>query len=298
MMRSKPGNILPPNTVIDAMQVVTRISEIRPVIQQWKHQGHTVGFVPTMGNLHDGHLRLIHSARQTCDKVVASIFVNPTQFGAGEDFSSYPRTEHQDAEILQAAATDLLFLPAEHEMYPRQAFISISVTGLSELHCGRSRPGHFNGVVTVVGKLFNIIEPDSAFFGEKDFQQLVIIQQMIRDLNFPVQICSVPIVREPDGLAMSSRNGYLTPEQRKLAPRLYHSLCRMRNAISSGQSDFQALLDGQRRELQAAGFEPDYLAVCNAADLLEATANDHDLVILAAAWLGCTRLIDNIRFSR
>lgn len=279
------------------MQTVTRVSEIRPVIRQWKRQGRTVGFVPTMGNLHDGHLRLIQSARQTCDKVVASIFVNPTQFGADEDFSSYPRTEVQDAEKLKTSATDLLFLPVEHEMYPSQALVSIRVAGLSKLYCGRSRPGHFNGVATVVGKLFNIVEPDSAFFGEKDFQQLVIIQQMARDLNFPVRIRSVPIVREQDGLAMSSRNNYLTPEQRKLAPRLYHSLCRMKNAIMTGQRDFKVLLDGERRELQSVGFDPDYLAVCNAVDLTEAGEADRDLVILAAAWLGRTRLIDNIRFA-
>ncbi len=280
------------------MLTVTRIEELSTQIRQWRRQGQTIAFVPTMGNLHDGHLALVDAARRRADKVVASVFVNPSQFGEGEDYHSYPRTEREDAERLRAAHTDLLFLPAVNEIYPRQALVGVTVTGLSDNYCGRSRPGHFNGVATVVCKLFNIVLPDLAFFGEKDYQQLAIIRRMVADLNFPIEICGVPTVREQDGLAMSSRNGYLTAEQRRLAPFLYQLLCETRDAVRGGRSDFRALAEQQLRRLSDVGFVPDYFAVCRTCDLLEATAGDRDLVILAAATLGRARLIDNLSFTR
>lgn len=280
------------------MQTITCISELRDQVAEWRRQGQSIAFVPTMGNLHSGHIALVNAARRQSDKVVVSIFVNPTQFGEGEDFETYPRTEQQDAEKLQVEQTDLLFMPNVSEMYPQAGLISVAVTGLSEHYCGASRPGHFNGVATVVCKLFNMVQPDMAFFGEKDFQQLAIIRRMVSDLNMPVQIHGVPIVRESDGLAMSSRNGYLTPEQRVLAPHLYRTLCWLRDAVLDGQVDFQTLIEQALAQLRQAGFEPDYLAISRAADLQKAGVDDCELVILVAAKLGGTRLIDNICFSR
>lgn len=280
------------------MQTVTRINELRERLAQWRRQGLCIAFVPTMGNLHAGHIALVDAARRQADKVVVSVFVNPTQFGVGEDYETYPRTEQQDAEKLQAAQVDLLFLPSVAEMYPQAGLVGVAVTGLSDRYCGASRPGHFDGVATVVCKLFNIVQPDLAFFGEKDFQQLAIIRRMVADLNLPVQIHGVPIVRESDGLAMSSRNAYLTPEQRLIAPRLYQLLCRIRDAILAGQADFRALIDETTSQLRQAGFEPDYLAISRGSDLQEADECDRELVILVAAKLGRTRLIDNICFSK
>lgn len=280
------------------MQTVTRINELRERLAQWRRQGLCIAFVPTMGNLHAGHIALVDAARRQADKVVVSVFVNPTQFGVGEDYETYPRTEQQDAEKLQAAQVDLLFLPSVAEMYPQAGLVGVAVTGLSDRYCGASRPGHFDGVATVVCKLFNIVQPDLAFFGDKDFQQLAIIRRMVADLNLPVQIHGVPIVRESDGLAMSSRNAYLTPEQRLIAPRLYQLLCRIRDAILAGQADFRALIDETTSQLRQAGFEPDYLAISRVSDLQEADESDRELVILAAAKLGRTRLIDNICFSK
>ncbi|WP_305909185.1 pantoate--beta-alanine ligase [Methylomarinum sp. Ch1-1] len=280
------------------MHTVTRIAELRATLKQWRRQGLAVALVPTMGNLHAGHIALVNAARQRADKVVVSIFVNPTQFGAGEDYAAYPRTEQQDSDKLNRAQADLLFLPAVAEIYPEDAQVSVTVGGLADDYCGGSRPGHFNGVATVVCKLFNMVQPDLAFFGEKDFQQLAIIRRMVVDLNFPVQICAVPIVREPDGLAMSSRNGYLTAEERAIAPKLYQSLCRVRDAILAGQTDFHALTEQQMECLRVAGFLPDYLAVSRIEDLRQASEDDRNLVILAAAKLGRTRLIDNLCFSR
>lgn len=280
------------------MQTVTQIDQLRAITRQWRQQEQSIALVPTMGNLHAGHIALVNTARRRAGKVVASVFVNPTQFGEGEDFEAYPRTEQEDVEKLQLARTDLLFLPAVAEIYPQPALVNVSVSGLSERYCGASRPGHFDGVATIVCKLFNMVQPDLAFFGQKDFQQLAIIRRMVADLNFPIQICAVPTVREADGLAMSSRNGYLTAEQRALAPRLYQTLCQVRDAILAGQTDYRKLADRHLMYLSAAGFQPDYLAVCRPSDLLEATAADRELVILLAARLGRARLIDNLSFTR
>lgn len=279
------------------MQTVTTIDALRSAISLWRIEEQRIAFVPTMGNLHAGHIKLIETARQYAERVVVSIFVNPTQFGPNEDFASYPRTEQQDQEKLQACGADLLFLPSLVQMYPQPIKTHISVTHLASLHCGASRPGHFDGVALVVCKLLNMVSPDALLLGEKDFQQLAVIRQMVSDLNMPVTIHGVPTVREADGLAMSSRNGYLSAAERQTAPMLYQVLCKVRQAILSGVSDYQTLLLEQGQALQQAGFVVDYLQVCRQDDLSSATLADPDLVVLIAAKLGKTRLIDNIRFS-
>ena len=275
------------------MQIVNTIQALRALIHTWKAAGERVAFVPTMGNLHAGHCQLVTAAQQHADKVVVSIFVNPTQFGAGEDFDSYPRTEAQDQEKLQAIDTDVLFLPSVAEMYAPNAKTVISVAGLSELYCGVSRVGHFDGVATVVCKLFNMVQPDVALFGLKDFQQLAVIRTMVNDLNMPVDIIGIDTVREASGLAMSSRNGYLTPAEHQLAPMLYQSLCAAREAIVAGL-DYPSVEKNALSTLQNAGFQPDYFRICRSLDLAPAQQGDTELVLLVAAKLGKTRLIDNI----
>ena len=279
------------------MQTISTLKNLTATIKHWKQAGLTIAFVPTMGNLHLGHLKLATEAKIKADKVVVSIFVNPTQFGVGEDFDSYPRTEQRDAKLLAEHGIDVLFLPSVSEMYHSEAKTVVSVAGLSGLHCGKSRPGHFDGVATVVCKLFNRVQPDMAFFGEKDFQQLAVIRTMVRDLNLPVKIHSVATLRETDGLAMSSRNGYLTAEQRLIAPKLYQALCAVRDAILAGNTDFPQIEQQQTQGLNDAGFAVDYFSICRAEDLLPAKSSDNHLVILAAAKLGKPRLIDNIQFK-
>ncbi len=280
------------------MQTVNTVSELREIIRTWRLAGESVAFVPTMGNLHAGHLQLVNEAKKTADRVVVSIFVNPAQFGIGEDFEVYPRTEREDREILDAANTDLLFLPAVGEIYAPDAKTVVTVMELSDLYCGASRPGHFSGVATVVCKLFNIVQPDVALFGLKDFQQLVVIRTMVRDLNIPVEIIGVDTVRESNGLAMSSRNGYLTGAEKSVAPKLYQSLCVARDAVLAGGQSYADIEQQALLFLQKEGFQPDYFCVCRSNDLKKATVEDVDLVLLAAAKLGKTRLIDNIYFSR
>ncbi|MGZ8165136.1 MAG: pantoate--beta-alanine ligase [Methylobacter sp.] len=279
------------------MQTITTVSELRDTIRVWRLAGENIAFAPTMGNLHGGHLKLVNTAREKAARVVVSIFVNPTQFGVGEDFETYPRTEREDQHKLNAAGTDLLFLPAVSEVYAADAKTVVTVTGLSELYCGASRPGHFNGVATVVCKLFNMVQPDIALFGQKDFQQLTIIRTMVRDLNIPVEIIGVETVREAKGLAMSSRNSYLTAEERVIAPKLYNALCAARDAILTGNRSYAEIEQSAMLFLQESGFQPDYFCVCRSRDLKKAVAGDSDLVLLAAAKLGKTRLIDNVSFS-
>lgn len=280
------------------MQTIKTIRALRATVRQWRQDGQSIAFVPTMGNLHDGHLKLVEIACQQADKVVVSIFVNPIQFGPNEDLASYPRTEQQDQDKLIASDADLLFLPAVEEMYPQALQTNISVKGLSALHCGASRPGHFDGVAVVVCKLLNMVQPDLLLLGEKDFQQLAVIRQMVADLNIPVEIQGVATVREPDGLAMSSRNSYLSDAERQNAPLLYQAICAVRDAILAGDGNFQALIDQQAQILKNAGFTIDYFEVCRNTDLLPATANDPQLIVLIAAKLGKTRLIDNVHFSQ
>ncbi|MHB0763027.1 pantoate--beta-alanine ligase [Stutzerimonas sp. NM35] len=279
------------------MNIVRTVADLRAAINRARGEGKRIGFVPTMGNLHDGHIALIRKAGQRADFVVASIFVNPLQFGPNEDLASYPRTLAADQDKLFEAGCHLLFTPNVEEMYPSgQALQTIvSVPGVSEGLCGGSRPGHFDGVSTVVSKLFNMVQPDLAVFGEKDFQQLAVIRTMVRDLNMPVQIIGEPIMRAEDGLALSSRNGYLSPEERASAPALYRTLCQMADALRNDDQDHAALLLKGREALQAAGMRPDYLEIRSATDLQPATTETRERVILAAAFLGKTRLIDNLQ---
>lgn len=284
------------NTDLTNMQIVNTIQELRVLVKEAKQAGKTIGFVPTMGNLHSGHIRLVQTAKSQCDVVVTSIFVNPTQFGANEDFDSYPRTLAADSDLLTAAHCDILFAPSAQEMYANSSSQStvVTVAGLSEQLCGAHRAGHFAGVATVVSKLFNIVQPDSAFFGEKDFQQLAVIRRFTEELAFPITIVGVPTERAEDGLALSSRNGYLSAEERAQAPAIYQILTQLRQAILNGTREYTMLCEAAVLHLQKMGFDPDYVAIMRSSDLQAATATDQHLVILVAARLGKTRLIDNI----
>lgn len=271
------------------MQLFQSISHVR----EWRESVSRVAFVPTMGNLHAGHLKLVREAKKYADKVIVSIFVNPTQFGLNEDFSSYPRTEQRDFKLLDAENCDAVFLPSVETIYSQNAQTTVSVSHVSQNYCGASRAGHFDGVATVVCKLFNIIKPDVALFGLKDFQQFCVIQTMVHDLHFPIELVGVPTVREADGLAMSSRNGYLSEKEREIAPTLYQILQAARDKLLTGQK----ILDVENASianLTQAGFIVDYFNIARRVDLKQATENDHELIILAAAKLGKTRLIDNL----
>ena len=259
----------------------------------------TLGFVPTMGNLHAGHLSLVSRARGEHDLVVVSIFVNPLQFGANEDLDSYPRTLDADTAALIAAGCDFLFLPSAAELYgdDMQASTRVQVPELGTHYCGASRPGHFDGVTTVVTKLFNIVQPDAAYFGLKDYQQFSIIRKMVDDLALPVSVHGIETAREASGLALSSRNGYLSADQKAVAPLLYQTIKGIGDALAAGDQDFKRLIHAGKQQLQDAGLHPDYLAIANSATLRPATQEDSHLVILAAAFLGSTRLIDNLRVS-
>jgi pantoate--beta-alanine ligase len=276
------------------MEVVETIESVRFRVAEWRKASGRIVLVPTMGNLHDGHLKLIDEAARNGDRVVVSIFVNPAQFGAGEDFAAYPRTFDEDAGRLATTPADLIFAPPTDEVYPVQPFTSVTVPGLSDRLCGKHRPGHFSGVATVVLKLFNMVQPDVAVFGRKDFQQLMVIRKMTADLNVPVLIKSVETVREPDGLAMSSRNRYLSEPERRLAPNLYRLLAEAAAAIRLGIVDFEDLERRNMIKLRNYGFRPDYFSVCRIQDLQPPCSGDRDLIILAAAWLGKARLIDNV----
>ncbi len=278
------------------MNTVKTLRELRAAVAQARAEGKQIGFVPTMGNLHAGHVSLVEIAAQRADFVVASIFVNPLQFGAGEDLDTYPRTLAADQEKLLAAGCHLLFHPDVAEIYPHGMGdqTRVSVPGVSEGLCGASRPGHFEGVATVVTKLFNMVQPDLAVFGEKDYQQLAVIRALVQDLNMPIQIIGAPTQRAEDGLALSSRNGYLSDAQRATAPALYRGLQRIAEELRRGARDYARLIDGTQAQQRAAGFIPDYLEIRNAVNLRPAQLDDHHLVILTAAQLGSTRLIDNL----
>lgn len=271
------------------------IEILRDHIARWRGEGARIGFVPTMGNLHAGHLRLIEVAREHCACVVASIFVNPLQFGPGEDFARYPRTPDADCMALERAGTDLAFMPDVPTMYPRplEYMTRVAVPELSAILEGAHRPGHFDGVTTVVARLFNLVQPDVAVFGEKDWQQLAIIRRMVADLGWPIELMGVPTVREPDGLAMSSRNGYLSASERALAPALARTLDGIAARLRAGEHDFAALEVAAVTALTQVGFAVDYVSVRRREDLRPADASDKRLIVLAAAHLGTTRLIDN-----
>ncbi|USD36984.1 MULTISPECIES: pantoate--beta-alanine ligase [Ferrimonas] len=278
------------------MQTISDIHRLHQCLKQWRQNGDSIAFVPTMGNLHDGHLLLVKEAKQRADRVVVSIFVNPMQFGAGEDLDNYPRTLEQDQQSLVELGADLLFTPTPQLLYPQgldnQTYVE--VPGISMLYCGESRPGHFRGVATVVCKLFNLVQPDVAIFGNKDYQQLAIIRAMVRDLNMPVDVMGIDTVRNPDGLALSSRNGYLTDSERLLAPELKQTLDWVAEQLQQG-GDARTLEQQAGDRLNDHGFSTDYIHICHADTLNKATADDRQLVVLAAAKLGSTRLIDNLR---
>ena len=277
------------------MEVIRHISELRA----WRRQAGTVAFVPTMGNLHEGHLALVKEARRRADKVVVSIFVNRLQFGQGEDFDAYPRTFDADCAKLSEAGVDVLFFPLEQELYPRiRQDFNVEPPHIQNELCGAFRPGHFRGVATVVTKLFNIVQPDLACFGKKDYQQLHVIKAMVDDLNQPIEIVPVDTGRAEDGLALSSRNGYLSVEERAEAPRLYRHLAVIRERLLAGEQDYASLETAARQDLEAHGWRVDYVEVRQADTLEIAHAGEKRLVVLAAARLGKTRLIDNVEVLR
>lgn len=278
------------------MNIIANIDELRAQIANWRRAGQTIAFVPTMGNLHQGHLQLVDVAKSRADKVIVSIFVNPMQFGQNEDLANYPRTLDDDVAGLTQHHADAVFTPTPQLMYPRglAAQTFVEVPQLGDLHCGANRPGHFRGVSTIVCKLFNLVQPDIACFGKKDFQQLAIIRQMVIDLSLPIEIIGVATERASDGLALSSRNGYLTAEQRAKAPTLYQILQQLKAAIAAGNHDYRALEQQAKTELAAAGFVPDYVNISNQHSLALAVDPAEPKVILAAAKLGTTRLIDNL----
>lgn len=276
------------------MQIIHTIKELR----EWRKTAGRVAFVPTMGNLHAGHMALVREAKKHADHVVVSIFVNRLQFGQGEDFDRYPRTLQADAALLEKEGASVVFAPDEKELYPRvvQQY-KVEPPAIQDELCGAFRPGHFRGVATVVTKLFNIVEADVACFGKKDYQQLFVIKSMVDDLNMKIEIVPVDTGRAEDGLALSSRNGYLSAVERAEAPRLYQHLTAMTAAIKAGERDFEKLAQQVSADLTMRGWEVDYVEVRNAKNLKSATHTDHELVILIAARIGSTRLIDNIEIS-
>lgn len=275
------------------MKVETTIQGLNAALTAARLARKTIGFVATMGNLHQGHLNLVHEARKICDVVVVSIFVNPIQFGPNEDFDNYPRTLEADSHLLAEAKCDVLFAPTVQQMYgdhPRKT--TVSVTGITNVLCGASREGHFDGVATVVTKLFNIVQPNVAFFGQKDWQQLQVIKAMTRDLNLPIDIVGVPIARAEDGLALSSRNGYLSEEQRQIAPVIYQNLQNAQRALEQ-KTPLSQVIQNMREQLAANGFVVDYVEAYT-PELDAVTEFDQDIVLFVAAKLGNTRLIDNL----
>lgn len=276
------------------MQLIHTVAELREQLASKT----SISFVPTMGNLHAGHLHLVELARQRGQCVVVSIFVNPLQFSANEDLANYPRTLAQDCAKLEAVGADIVFAPSEKEMYPVQQTMLVSPPPIANELCGASRPGHFGGVATVVLKLFNLVQPQVAVFGKKDFQQLFIIRELVQQFNLPIEIVAGETKREEDGLAMSSRNGYLSPEARGQAPLLHQSLQQVIQTVQSGQIDYAAAEANATALLAQSGWEVDYISIRSANTLLPPTQQDHQLVVLGAARLGNTRLIDNIEFKK
>ncbi|WP_053294478.1 pantoate--beta-alanine ligase [Escherichia coli] len=277
------------------MLIIETLPLLRQQIRRLRMEGKRVALVPTMGNLHDGHMKLIDEAKARADVVVVSIFVNPMQFDRPEDLARYPRTLQEDCEKLNKRKVDLVFAPSVKEIYPNgtETHTYVDVPGLSTMLEGASRPGHFRGVSTIVSKLFNLVQPDIACFGEKDFQQLALIRKMVADMGFDIEIVGVPIMRAKDGLALSSRNGYLTAEQRKIAPGLYKVLSSIADKLQAGERDLDEIIAIAGQELNEKGFRSDDIQIRDADTLLEVSENSKRAVILVAAWLGDARLIDN-----
>lgn len=275
------------------MEVIQSIAALRQRLSREQR----IAFVPTMGNLHAGHLKLVEIARQHAECVVTSIFVNPLQFGPTEDLASYPRTPEQDCTYLEQAGADIVFMPLVDEMYPEPQQVTVEPPAIANALCGAARPGHFRGVTTVVLKLFNMVRPQVAVFGKKDFQQFFILQAMVRQLNLPIEMVGGETVRESDGLAMSSRNGYLKPADRMEAPRLHRALQQVVQTARNGRRDFEAIEAQTMQYLTQLGWIVDYIAIRSAATLLPPEPHEHSLVVLGAARLGKTRLIDNIEFA-
>lgn len=279
------------------MLIIETIPLLRQQIRRWRQEGKRIALVPTMGNLHDGHMKLVDDAKSRADVVVTTIFVNPMQFDRPDDLTRYPRTLQEDCEKLNRRKVDLVFAPAPADIYPQgldsQTFVE--VPGLSTMLEGASRPGHFRGVSTIVSKLFNMVQPDIACFGEKDFQQVAVIRKMVADMGYDIEIIGVPTVRAKDGLALSSRNGYLTAEQRKIAPGLHKVMQSLADKLRSGERDTEEMLAIAATELNEKGFRSDDLQIRDADTLLELNVESKRAVVLMAAWLGQARLIDNIQ---
>ncbi len=279
------------------MRQVNTVSDLRAVCKAWRGKRETIGLVMTMGNLHAGHLALVSKARELADHVVATIFVNPMQFDKADDLAAYPRTLLEDSQKLERAGVEILFAPSNEEIYPNGAAsnVQILVPGFVDRLEGQSRPGHFIGVATVVNKVFNMVNPDVSIFGEKDIQQLVMIQKMVKDLNMPICVVGLATEREPDGLAMSSRNGYLSKEERAIAPAFNAILSDLVELVKTEKSDYRQMELNAMQALVDAGFGRDYVEICRYEDFEPAQPGDENLIVVAAAWLGKARLIDNIR---
>ncbi|MBS6031949.1 MULTISPECIES: pantoate--beta-alanine ligase [Pantoea] len=277
------------------MLIIETLPMLRREVRRWRQQGKRIALVPTMGNLHEGHLTLVDEARSRGDIVIVSVFVNPMQFDRADDLARYPRTLQQDCEKLNRHQVDVVFAPSPAEVYPHglknQTFVEVPV--LSSLLEGETRPGHFRGVATIVSKLFNLVQPDIACFGEKDFQQLAIIRKMVADMGFDIEIVGVPTVRAKDGLALSSRNGYLTADERKLAPALSQVMNQMAARLANGERHIEEIIEAANQTLLERGLRPDGLAICDAETLQPLTVDSQRAVVLMAAWLGNARLIDN-----
>ena len=279
------------------MRIIETIADIRSLVFEARAEGVRVGFVPTMGNLHAGHMSLVAASKSRTNFTVVSVFVNPFQFSQGEDFGTYPRTKEADVDQLARAGVDVLFLPEAKTIYPggTESITRVEVPGLGHELCGAFRPHFFRGVCTVVNLLLNIVAADVAFFGEKDYQQLIIVKRMVRDLHIPTEIVGLATIREKDGLAMSSRNAYLGEHQRACAPALYHTLGTLASGLVAGERDYGTAEKVAIQSLKESSFEPDYVSVRNAFDLSSPAPSNRELIVLGAAWLGSTRLIDNVR---
>lgn len=282
------------------MDTISSVADLRQACQQWRNAGERIGLVMTMGNLHEGHIALVHEAAKTTDHVITTIFVNPMQFDREEDLKAYPRTLEQDSKMCEEAGVAILFTPSVKEIYPApiDTVSQVHVPGFVDRLEGSSRPGHFVGVATVVNKVFNMVMPDVTVFGQKDIQQLLMIQKMVRDLNMPIEVIGLPTVRETDGLAMSSRNNYLNEQERATAPKFNQVLTEIVNRVTNGETDYRGLENQAMEELLSCGFGKDYVEICRIEDFQPAQAGDDNLIVVAAAWMGSARLIDNIQIPQ